>query len=111
MGLDLRHVQERAFSMSSAKGFWGDNPDIPGKLMLICCEVAEAMEEYRKPGVSLSETYYGENGKPEGFGVELADVVIRVADLAEKLNIDLSALVQEKMDFNATRPFKHGKIC
>lgn len=47
--------------------------------------------------------------KPEGFGVELADAVIRIADLAYLTGVDLGALVLEKMTYNATRPHKHGR--
>lgn len=79
------------------------------KLALITSEVAEAMEVYRncKSG-SLREYTIGENGKPEGFGSELADIVIRVFDLAEALGIDIADEIQMKMKFNATRPSRHG---
>ena len=45
---------------------------------LFHCELSEAVEELRKgPG---HEHYYGENGKPEGYYVELVDCIIRVLD-------------------------------
>lgn len=47
--------------------------------------------------------------KPEGVAVELADAVIRIADLCGHLGIDLEAAIALKMDYNETRPFKHGK--
>ena len=46
--------------------------------------------------------------KPEGFPTELADVVIRVGDLAGRLGIDLAAVIGEKMAYNITRPYRHG---
>ncbi len=46
--------------------------------------------------------------KPEGIPSELADVVIRVAHYAGANGIDLSAAIEEKAAYNATRPFKHG---
>lgn len=105
-----------------AKGFWDDvdidNLDVVGnKLMLIVGEVAEAHEEIRK-GVDPRETYYpgkptggiiSRTLKPEGLPSELADVVIRVFDLAGALNIDLGESIARKMEYNATRPHKHGK--
>ena len=36
--------------------------------------------------------------------VELADAVIRIADLAGALNLDLGGAVQEKLEFNRHRP-------
>lgn len=47
--------------------------------------------------------------KPEGVAVELADAVIRIADLCGYLGIDLDTVISEKMAYNETRPFKHGK--
>lgn len=47
-------------------------------------------------------------GKPEGFPSELADVIIRVADLAERLGIDLEHEIQLKYDYNQTREKMHG---
>lgn len=51
------------------------------------------------------------NKKPEGAAVELADAVIRIADLCGHLGIDLDAVIEEKMAYNADRPYKHGKRC
>jgi NTP pyrophosphatase (non-canonical NTP hydrolase) len=51
----------------------------------------------------------GHTGKPEGFPVELADAVIRLFGLAYEAGIDLPAAIEEKLAYNATRPFKHGK--
>lgn len=46
--------------------------------------------------------------KPEGVASELADVVIRVADLCGLYGIDLETALEEKMAFNDTRPYRHG---
>ena len=47
--------------------------------------------------------------KPEGFGSELADVIIRCLDLAEAMNIDIESIIYIKHEFNKRRPYKHGK--
>lgn len=87
--------------------------------VLIHSELSEALEEVRagKPGLYFKEV----NGftvtdaterrgeKPEGVAVELADAVIRIADLCGHLGIDLEAAIDLKMAYNETRPFKHGK--
>lgn len=41
--------------------------------------------------------------------LELADIIIRVFDLAGHYNIDLDSVVRLKMDYNSQRPYKHGK--
>lgn len=63
------------------------------------------------------ETMFGPAGstdldrprKPCGIPSELADVIIRALHFAGKHGIDIEKAVEEKMRFNATRPFKHGK--
>lgn len=77
---------------------------IPEKLALIHGEISEALECYRDD--QLYE--YEENGKPEGFGVELADAVIRILDLAGALGIDLQDAMEKKHAYNAARPERHG---
>lgn len=79
------------------------------KLALITCEVSEAIEEVRA-GRDFDETYYSEGNKPEGVPSELADIIIRTLDLAYMLNIDIEQIVNEKLDFNSTRPRLHGKV-
>ena len=39
---------------------------------------------------------------------ELADIVIRVADLAETLGGNLEEAVQTKLAYNRTRPYQYG---
>ena len=60
-------------------------------------EVAEAMEGHRK---SLMDDKLPHRKMIE---VELADVVIRVADLAGALGLDLGGAIAEKMSYNAVR--------
>jgi NTP pyrophosphatase (non-canonical NTP hydrolase) len=78
---------------------------IPEKLALIHSEVSEALEAFRSDDMAAR---VGENGKPEGFAVELADVVIRCFDLAGALGINLEAAIHVKHEYNCTRPHRHG---
>jgi hypothetical protein len=47
--------------------------------------------------------------KPCGIPSEIADVAIRALHFCGKHGIDIEAVMREKIDFNATRPFRHGK--
>lgn len=73
-------------------------------LALVTSEVSEAVEEVRLGNFRQRI----ENGKPEGLPAELADVVIRVFDLAGGLGIDLVHAIETKIAYNATRPVRHG---
>lgn len=46
--------------------------------------------------------------KPEGVGSELADVLIRLIDMADVFGVDLAAEYQRKVAYNRTRAFQHG---
>ena len=46
---------------------------------------------------------------PEGIPAEIADVVIRIMDMCDHYGIDLAAAIEEKHEFNKTRPYLHGK--
>ena len=111
--LTLNEIIDQSHSTAVEHGWWSDPEGQPlpvnvgEKLMLIVTELAEAMEEWRN-GRDLTEAYHRDDGKPEGFPSELADVVIRIADLCGRTGIDLDAAVREKMTYNESRSFRHG---
>lgn len=87
-------------------GFWNPPPEIGTSLALIHSEISEALEEKRQGNPDI---WHADSGKPEGFAIELADAMIRIADLCGFLKIDLESAIIEKMDYNENRPYKHGK--
>lgn len=117
-------------------GFWPEEGRNMGEmLMLATSELAEALEEHRdgkpahyytfktsRPGAwdgldrdkmaSMSADDLGALGidkKPEGVAVELIDCIIRCLDTLQSLDVDIDALVAEKMAYNRSRPHKHGR--
>lgn len=103
-----RDLQEICHAASARAGWWNDlrtgepiitRPHVVGeKLMLVVSEVSEAMEGHRK---SLRDDKLPHRPMIE---VELADAVIRIADLAGALGLDLGGAIAEKLAFNAQRP-------
>lgn len=98
---------DRFHALVQAGDTAGRRDHVVSKLALITTEVAEAIEEIRD-GQPLARAYYRDDGKPEGVPVELADILIRVLDLANMLAIDIDAIVTEKLAFNARRGRMHG---
>lgn len=93
---------------AKAHGWWdAELQNIPEKIALMHSELSEALEEYRNHR-ALNEIYYAEGSKkPEGFGIELADAMIRIMDTAEFCGINLRAAIETKMAYNKTRPHRH----
>lgn len=46
--------------------------------------------------------------KPEGVASELADVMIRIGDIAGAFGINLDAAIKEKLEHNRSRSHRHG---
>jgi NTP pyrophosphatase (non-canonical NTP hydrolase) len=124
--LTITRMENEAWRTSEDHGFhdvtlegWPTNivkHYLSSKIALIHSEASEALEDLRggnhaaKLSAILIETEDDENpGKPYGFLVELADIVIRCGDLAGIVGGDLEEAVRVKMAYNKTRPHKHGK--
>lgn len=111
-GLTIAALVHEAHETAEAKGWWDGPQNFPEKLALIHSEVSEVLEEYRKTGLEGHFLYYGDGGKPEGIAAELADVLIRIGDLCQHYGIPLEDAIVRKLEFNRTRPFRHGgKVC
>jgi len=89
------------------KGFWPNLDDVDDifitkQLMMIVSEVVEVMEAIRK-----------DKGEEE-ITKEFADIIIRTLDLyagvveAGYTKLSLDEALREKVEFNKTRPDKHG---
>ena len=103
----LNDLRDECHGIAKEKGWYSDGDRNVGEaLMLVVTEVAEAMEEVR---VGRMGTYRDAlTGKPEGFEIEIADILIRLFDLAGYLKIDLDEAVRQKIAYNRTRPVRHG---
>jgi NTP pyrophosphatase (non-canonical NTP hydrolase) len=104
---------QRAVHLNSVKhGFWVGmsqrNPLV--KLMLVNCELAEAVESIRKDKANEPCDKSGLE-HITALEEEIADAVIRLLDFAEAYELNLARAIIDKHEYNRTRPFKHGKTC
>jgi NTP pyrophosphatase (non-canonical NTP hydrolase) len=86
-------------------------------IALMHSELSEALEEFRD-GHNPREVYYATDAdftgvvtavrKPEGMPIELADVLIRIFAFCGQYDIQLGDAILTKMEFNKTRPVRHG---
>ena len=107
-GLLIDALVKESHDRAKRKGFYDPEPTVPEQLCLIHSEVSEALEAWRDDGMH-TVVFASSGSKPVGLPSELADIVIRVCDMAGFLGIDLAAEIRRKSDYNETRPVRHGR--
>ena len=100
----FKRIQRGVHQNARAHGWWEEPREDGTLIALIMSEAAEALEALRKGNVPDEHC-------PEfsGAEVELADVIIRIMDMAEARGWDVAGAIVAKHEFNKTRPYKHGK--
>lgn len=130
----ISEFQEHVHANAINKGWWDGqgialSPDsVLAKIMLTVTELAEAVELVREPDFDPHAVFFKhmEDGgekripfvhwqkyradmpKPEGFGTEIGDAIIRLMDLAGAMGVNLEERMREKHAYNLTRPSRHG---
>lgn len=83
--------------IAKEKGWWKE-PRNDGELIaLMHSELSEALEAMRS------------SGRKEDIAEELADCCIRIFDYCGAKEIDLEKDLLKKIEYNKTRPYRHGK--
>lgn len=123
--LKLNRFSEYIHDWAIRKGFWNDpmTSATPTKLLLMHSEITEAAEADRKDRwcdkqyahklftkaeskeefISLYETHVKDTVQ-----AELGGCFIRILDFCAKHRIDIEWFIRMEMEYNETRPHKHG---
>lgn len=118
----MNEIARKIHENAKEHGWWEDERGLPEIIALCHSELSEALEEYRKgrpmayvwrptdyPGYYEEDVAKWRPGeKPEGIAVEMIDCIIRILDYLAHAGVDVDELLKRKMDYNETRPYRHG---
>lgn len=131
--MNIKEISKEIHENNVKKGFWPEDKSTRNKgelLMLIVSELAEALEADRENFYADKHNFIGwynrsfdksfdewnilakksfEETIKNSFEDELADVAIRLFDVAEGFGIDLEWHIEQKLKYNKLREHKHGK--
>ncbi len=106
--MTIKEWQRAVYSLAKEKGFRDEGLTVWIMLGNLHAEISEAWEEARRPDFDPLRWRIRRDGKPEGFPSEIADIAIRLLDLAEHYGIDVEDAIKTKHAYNKTRAFRHG---
>ena len=99
MGTTIDELVEDCRAVAVDKG-WLPNDLRPLEVhALIATEIAEASETIRNRDPEIREAE------------ELGDVVLRIMTYFAQREWDLEEVLSQKIAYNKTRPYRHGKYC